>query len=243
MKSFPLITAHTGCMDTPTNSLLSIETGISYGADIIEDDIHVTRDGILVLSHDDTVRLENGTESRISGMTFNELRDGVSTLIPTLEQALELVRNAGKIMNLDLKTDLCIAPVSDLVERLGLHDQVFLTGCEYESARKAQEHNPRLFKLLNADVRIFKTLSYTDAIRKTCDHARSAGCLGLNMPYQLVQPPLLEIAADYSLPVYIWTVNEEGQIKRFAEMGVRSITTKNVAAAARVKREVTGIGL
>ncbi|RED59358.1 glycerophosphodiester phosphodiesterase [Cohnella lupini] len=243
MKSFPLITAHTGCMGTPMNSLLSIETGISSGADIIEDDIQVTRDGILVLSHDDTVHLANGTENRISGMTFNELSDGLSTPISTLEQALELLQNAGKMMNLDLKTDGAIVPLSDLIERLGLLDQVFLTGCQYASALKVQMHNPRLNKLLNVDVRIFQTLSYVDAIRQTCEHAQSAGCIGLNVPYQLVQPLLLELSADYKLPVYLWTVNEEGLFRQFAEMGVRSITTKDVAAAIRVKQEVTGIGL
>jgi glycerophosphoryl diester phosphodiesterase len=243
MKSFPLITAHTGCMDTPMNTLLSIETGIAYGADIIEDDIRVTRDGILVLSHDDTVRLTNGTDSRISGTTFNELSNGLSAPIPTLERALELVQNAGKIMNLDLKTDECIGPVSDLVERLGLLDQVFLSGCEYERAHKAMEYNPRLNKLLNTDIQIFTTMSYTDAIRKTCEQAQSAGCFGINIPYQLVQPPLLDMAADYSLPVYIWTVNDEDQIRTFAEMDVRSITTRDVATLMRVKREATGIGV
>lgn len=243
MNNFPLITAHTGCMDTPENTLLSIETGLVYGADIIEDDILVTRDGVLVLSHDDKVRLADGTEGLISDMTLSELNEGLSASIFTLEPALKLIADAGKVMNLDLKSDDCIGPVSDLVERLGLLDRVFLSGCEYGRARKAMQYNPRLNKLLNTDVQMFMSLSYMEAIQKTCQEARSAGCFGINIPYRLVEPMLLELASDYGLPVYIWTVNEEKQMRHFAEMGVHSITTRDVAALVRVKREVAGCEL
>lgn len=243
MNNFPLITAHTGCMDTPENTLFSIETGLVYGADIIEDDILVTRDGVLVLSHDDKVRLADGTEGLISDMTLSELNEGLSAPISTLEPALKLIADAGKVMNLDLKSDDCIRPVSDLVERLGLLDRVFLSGCEYGWARKALLYNPRLNKLLNTDARMFMSLSYTEAIQKTCQEARSAGCFGINIPYRLAEPILLELASDYGLPVYIWTVNEEKQMRHFAAMGVRSITTRDVAALVRVKREVVGCEL
>lgn len=243
MKDFPLITAHTGCMDTLENTLFSIETGLDYGADIIEDDILVTRDGILVLSHDDKVRFADGTEGLISSMTLSELNDRLSTPISTLGPALDLIVNAGKVMNLDLKSDDCIGPVSELIERLGLLDRVFLSGCEYGRAQKAMQYNPRLNKLLNTNVRMFTSLSYIDAIQNTCKDARSAGCSGINIPYRLVEPMLLELASDYGLPVYIWTVNDERQMRHFAEMGVSSITTRDVAALVNVKREVAGYEL
>ena len=48
----PLITAHSGCMGTPQNSLASVEKGIACGADFIEVDLNFTEDGTPVLSHD-----------------------------------------------------------------------------------------------------------------------------------------------------------------------------------------------
>ncbi|OQP06094.1 hypothetical protein B1691_17245, partial [Geobacillus sp. 47C-IIb] len=51
----PLITAHTGCMNTPPNSIESILEGIKAGADIIEVDVRATKDGVAVLLHDEKI--------------------------------------------------------------------------------------------------------------------------------------------------------------------------------------------
>ncbi len=75
MKTFPLITAHTGCMGTPDNTLRSVESALKHGADVVEDDIRITRDGVLVLAHDDAVSLPDGTRYSISQMTYAELSE------------------------------------------------------------------------------------------------------------------------------------------------------------------------
>ncbi|QWU16915.1 glycerophosphoryl diester phosphodiesterase [Paenibacillus sophorae] len=238
MNAVPLITAHTGCMNTPDNSLLSIETGLANGADIIEDDIRVTRDGTPVLSHDDAVRLANGSMGRLSQMTISELNEGQSIPIVKLEQALHLVRNSGKTMNLDLKADECIEPVSELAKKLGMIDRVFLSGCEADRARKAKHSSPRLRKLLNVNSGLFLNGSYTEAVLQTFQDAESAGCFGINVPYRLVEPYLLEKAAESGFQIYIWTVDEEKDMRLYAGMGIHSITTRNVADLVRVKKEL-----
>jgi len=72
-KPFPLITAHSGCMNKPDNTLVSTEIGLNLGADVVEDDIRVTRDGILVLAHDDRIHLQDGTRYSIAKMNYREL--------------------------------------------------------------------------------------------------------------------------------------------------------------------------
>jgi len=236
MNEFPLITAHTGCMGAPDNSAESASLGIAHGADIVEDDIRATRDGVLVLSHDDDIELTDGTTGSIAGMTLAELNARMDTPLQLLEPVLKSVVDAGRRMNLDIKADDSIAPVSELVDKLGFTDRVFLTGCEFSRAIQVSECHPRLRKLLNIDVRVYRSLPYPEAVRKMCEQAREAGCFGLNLPYQIVQPSLLEAAKDAGLDVYIWTVNEESQMSSFAQMGVRSITTRNVDVLARLKR-------
>ncbi|AHV95574.1 glycerophosphodiester phosphodiesterase [Paenibacillus sabinae] len=242
MNAVPLITAHTGCMNTPDNSLLSIETGLANGADIIEDDIRVTRDGVPVLSHDDAVRLADGSMGSLSHMTISELYENLSIPVVKLEQALHLVRCTGKTMNLDLKTDECIEPVSELVKRLGLIDRVFLSGCEADRARKAKHSNARLRKLLNVNAVRFLAGDFTEAVLQTVQDAKSAGCFGINVPYRLVEPYLLEKAAEYGLQIYIWTVDEEKDMRLYAGMGVHSITTRNVTDLVRIKKEMLAEG-
>ncbi|BCG57299.1 glycerophosphodiester phosphodiesterase [Paenibacillus sp. URB8-2] len=242
MNAVPLVTAHTGCMNTPDNSLLSIETGLANGADIIEDDIRVTRDGVPVLSHDNEVRLADGSVGSLSQMTISELNESLSIPIVKLEQALHLVRCAGKTMNLDLKTDDCLEPVSELVEQLGMIDRTFLSGCEVDRARKAKHSNSRLRKLLNVDASLFLARSYTEAVLQTLQDAESAGCFGINVPYRLVESYLLEKAAEYGFQIYIWTVDREEEMRLYAAMGVHSITTRNVADLVRVKKEMLAEG-
>lgn len=96
-----LIVAHRGGAGmAPENSLLCIEKGIQVGADMVEIDIHMTRDGELVVCHDQTIdRTTTGT-GRIADMALDEIRQyylvdklGKATKerIPTLKEVLELV--------------------------------------------------------------------------------------------------------------------------------------------------------
>lgn len=236
MNEFPLITAHTGCTGTPDNSAESARTGIAHGADIVEDDIRATRDGILVLSHDDGVTFADGTEGSVCGMTLAELNARMDRPLQLLEPVLKYVVDAGRRMNLDIKADDSIEPLSEMIDKLGFTDQVFLTGCEFPRALTVSKCNPRLRKLLNINVRNFADTPYPDAISEMCEQALSAGCFGLNLPYQIVKPALMEAARDAGLEVYVWTVNEELEMRTFARMGVRSITTRNVDVLARLKR-------
>lgn len=237
MKSFPLITAHTGCMGTPENSLESVRKGLLFGADIIEDDIRITRDGTLVLSHDDQVALTGGRTGKLSAMTISELDDRMAAPLVRLETALRIVKEAGKRMNLDIKADECLEPVFALIDRLDMADQVFLSGCEYSRAVKADGYGRRIPKLLNVDADSFRCLPYADAARQACEEGRNAGCFGLNVPYRLVRPELLELADRQRLSVYVWTIQDEEEMKRFAGMGVQSITTKDILALQSVKAE------
>lgn len=245
MISFPRITAHTGCMGTPDNTLTSIETGLRLGADILEEDILITADGILVLSHDDQVFTADGGEYCISQLSFAELSkldikahngtpDETIRILP-LDSLLTYLQGASVRLNLDLKSDACVEPVSLWIEQNQLLEQVFLSGCEIDRAHLVWRVNPRLQKLLNVDAAIFMANSYTDAAHQICKDAVSAACFGLNLNYRVVQPELLKIAGGYGLDVCIWTVNEEAEMKRFIEMGVHSITTRHVSALIQLK--------
>ncbi|CAH1223087.1 hypothetical protein PAECIP111891_05450 [Paenibacillus allorhizoplanae] len=245
MKTYPLLTAHTGCMGTPDNSLLSIETAFHSGADIVEEDILITADGVLVLSHDDSVCSVDGTAYKISRMSYAELSKleikahngspGETIRILSLESVLPILKASGKIMNLDLKSDACIEPVSRFVEQNELIEQVILSGCETLRAQAVDRTNPRLRKLLNVDTSLFLTLNEREAVRISCEQALSANCFGLNVNYRIVGPELLQAAALHELDVYIWTVNTEDEMKHFMEMGVESITSRNISALVQVR--------
>ncbi|MDD9268048.1 glycerophosphodiester phosphodiesterase [Paenibacillus sp. GCM10023248] len=240
MEVFPKITAHTGCMGMPDNTRRSLEAGLRSGADILEEDLLLTADGVLVLSHDDLVRLADGTERLISQLSFAQLSElevrahggvpGEMMKVLPLDAILPFCEAPGIAMNLDLKSDACVEPVAAWVEQHGLTQRVLLSGCELERALLVQQVNPQLRKLLNVDPAVFTAHGYMDAVRLICEDAVRAHCFGLNLNYSVVRPELIRFAAKYGLEVYVWTVNDEPLMKTFIAMGVHSITTRNVAA-------------
>lgn len=239
MKPFPLVTAHTGCMGMPEHSLASLRAALEQGADVYEDDIRVTSDGELVLAHDDEVLLSDGRVGSIAGMTLQQLNDGLAKTLTKLTDILPIIRSSGITMNLDIKTAGSLERVFRLIEKSELIEQVFLSGCESAVALEADRHGRHIRKLLNVDIASFQSLPYVDAIVKACEDAVAAGCFGLNVPYQLVASEMIHVAESSQLAVYVWTVAEEDDMKRMADMGVASITTRNVAELMKVKAEWT----
>lgn len=247
---FPLITAHCGSMNTIDHTLVSVQTGLKLGADVVEEDVRVTKDGIPVLAHDDEWVTVDGLKLSIAQMAFEELselqfevthREQRETIqICRLEDMLPLIKASGKVVNLDLKVDESIGPVASLVKQYGMLEQAFLSGCEMDRAMLAKRLNPEMPKLLNTDTNLFRTLPYRDAMVQTCEDALAASCFGINIHYKIVSPELMDYATSLGLPVYVWTVNEEELMRQYADLGVASITTRNVAALVHLKQKMLG---
>lgn len=237
MNPFPLVTAHTGCMGCPDHSLASLRAALAAGADIYEDDIQVTRDGRLVLAHDDEVSLTGGQQGRISELTLAELDEQSAEERIRPEAVLRWMKKTGRTMNLDIKSAACLEPAAAMLVRLEMTDQAFFSGCEYALALEADRIARQIRKLLNVNIDSFLTSPYSDAVARACDEGRSARCLGLNIPYKLVRPELLVAARQAGLAVYVWTVSDPADMRRLAGMGVDSITTRDVTALLAVKAD------
>ncbi|MCK9861026.1 glycerophosphodiester phosphodiesterase [Paenibacillus sp. ATY16] len=242
-QSFPLITAHAGSMNTEAHTLRSVQIGLELGADVVEEDIRVTRDGIPVLAHDEEWFTVERFNVNIADRSYAELTEwhaesekGTVPPLLKLEDILPLVQASGKIVNLDLKVDAAIEPVAALVRKFGLSQQAFFSGCERERALLAQRLQPEMSKLLNTNVELFKTLPYREAMIQTCADAREASCTGVNIYHGILRQEFVEYAAGLGMPVYAWTVEDEELMRQYAEWGVRSITTRNVASLIRVKQ-------
>lgn len=132
-----LVAAHRGAHDAaPENSLAALEAAIALGADIVEIDIRLTRDGVPVLMHDATVDRTTNGAGAVADMTFAafsalRLRDGQGRLTdmhpPTLANALAAAK--GRILvDLDLKTR-DMAPILGRVAEAGMLDEaLFFSG-------------------------------------------------------------------------------------------------------------------
>ncbi len=223
----------------------SIISALNSGVDFVEEDLLITADGVLVFSHDDLVQTADGSAFRISQTSYKELSGlelrahhgapGETFRLLSLEEILPILKDSGMKMNLDLKSDACVEPVSSFIIENELIQQIILSGCETERAIMVNHVNKELRKLLNVDSSLFASTSYSEAVRISCEDAKRANCFGMNVNFRLVDAGFLQMASRHGLDVYVWTVDEESQMKRFIEWGVQSITTRNISALLNLR--------
>jgi glycerophosphoryl diester phosphodiesterase len=115
----PLIIAHRGRdASTPENTLAAFRRSISLGISILETDVRRTKDGEFVLLHDSTVDRTTNGHGRIGDLTLAQVQKldaGSGEQVPTLRDALRLVRGTGASLLLDMKPGTPLEPVLELV--------------------------------------------------------------------------------------------------------------------------------
>ncbi len=129
------VIAHRGCWrHGPENSLTAIRACAAMGVDMVELDVRKTRDGVLVLMHDETLDRTTGLTGRLEDHTYADLQQtrlrqgagGDASLtdetVPTLQQALE-ADHGRALINLDLKEDLYTEAL-DVIAAAGAQDRV-----------------------------------------------------------------------------------------------------------------------
>lgn len=151
-----LLAAHRGCWRlAPENSLGAIAKAIENRIDIVEIDVHSTRDGVLVLMHDSTVDRTTNGSGKVSKLTLAALKklrlkeakggsrnELTSETVPTLEEAFKLGK--GKII---FNLDKCWKErdnIMKLARKCGVDDQLIFKGsCSPEEADRWLAKQPK----------------------------------------------------------------------------------------------------
>ena len=153
-----MVIGHRGCAgDAPENTLLAFERGLEQGAAILETDVHVTRDGVAVLSHDPDVARTTNATGLVADYPFSELQrldaghrfeqDGAHPFrghglcIPSLAAALTAFPDAR--FNLELKADRpgAVEQTLAVIADAGAAERTLVTA---ENGRIMQELHHRL---------------------------------------------------------------------------------------------------
>jgi len=246
LGAYPLgaveIIAHRGAShDAPENTLPAFQLGWEQGADANEMDIHLTRDGRIVVIHDADAKRTTGAGDTVSGRTLDELRrlDAGSwkgaqwkgTRLPTLDEALETVPE-GKRVFIEIKCGREVLPALEGVLNASgkKPEQLVLIGFNYATMKEARKRFPqhRIYWLASyeADKRTGKRPDIDTLIRK----AASAGFDGLNLHFEFpIDREFVAKVARAGLRLYVWTVDDPAVAARLAAAGVDGITTNRPA--------------
>jgi len=213
-----VVVAHRGLSPGyPENTLSAFRRAIELGANVIEVDLQATKDGVIVLLHDDTVDRTTNGQGFVSDYTFAELRqldagsyagsEFVGEPIPTLEEALDLVIPLGRQLLLDVKDSnaLDCKAVVRLVEQ---HDAVLdvIVG-----ARSVED--VRLFRSLNPNIRLLGFIPGATDI----DEFVAAGADIIRLwPRWIRMYPFVDKAHELGKPV--WVTSEMAGREELAEL-------------------------
>ncbi|MBQ6698999.1 MAG: MBL fold metallo-hydrolase [Oscillospiraceae bacterium] len=143
--------AHRGASEyVPENTFLAFYTGVYMGANGIETDVHVTKDGVAVLFHDDTLDRVTGVSGEVTERTYEELqklfvtKNEFSDKIVKFEDFLDRFSFRDLTFAIELKQKGTAKQVADIIRKYKIEDKVVITSFDFESLCDMSEYAPEL---------------------------------------------------------------------------------------------------
>ena len=140
------IMAHRGFSGKfPENTLLAFKEAIKLGVDSVELDVHHTKDGVIVVSHDKDLKRCAGKPGEITQLTYAEIQTydlPQQQKVPTLKEVLECLTPSKLKINIEIKGEDTEQPTYDLVTQLHLQDRVCYCSFRLSALQKLREISP-----------------------------------------------------------------------------------------------------
>ncbi|MGH4140196.1 glycerophosphodiester phosphodiesterase [Clostridium sp.] len=214
----------------PENTLISFEKAIEMGATGIETDVQLTKDGILVLIHDEMVNRTTDGEGLVKDYTYKELNklDAGSWMgekfagakIPTVEELIYLTLDSDIVINFEIKNGIVIyedieQKLIDLIYKHKINHKVILSSFNHYSIAKCN----KISKAINTGV------LYMEGIYKPYNYASTVGAKAIH-PYVLaINEEVIKETKKHKTQINVFTVDDEEKMKFLLDMKVDGIIT------------------
>jgi glycerophosphoryl diester phosphodiesterase len=218
--------AHRGASGTfPENTLSAFRAAVDAGADMCELDVQLSRDGAVVVIHDETVERTTDGRGEVAELTLAELKrlDAGAKFkggavrgeqIPTLDEVFSVT--SGKCgLNIELKAGGLEHQVAQIMQARNALGDSIVSSFDWEYLKKIQLLNPNVRIGLLTDEKPVDLMMNAVAMRA---HA-------INPRYDIVTADLCTAAHQRGLKVYTWTVDKESTMRELMECGVDGIMT------------------
>lgn len=222
-----LVTAHRGdSKNAPENTMAAIRLAVENQADIIEIDVRQTKDGVIVLMHDESLLRTTGVDKLVGevnydfvasldpGSDFSE--DYAGEKIPTLREALEFGRENDIFYNIELKPEDYypgyVENVVSLIEEYEYVDNCVVASSDQDVLMKTKMLNPdiKTICILHVVYGNFQDMEFVD---------------GYSVRHNFVNKDLVSKIHSFDKEIYVWTVNTETLTKKLLLLDVDSIIT------------------
>ncbi|ENK1242898.1 glycerophosphodiester phosphodiesterase [Clostridium sporogenes] len=225
------ILAHRGASAyAPENTMVAFKKAIDMNADGIELDVHLSKDGHIVIIHDEKVDRTTNGKGEVKDFTLDELKkldagfwfsdEYEGERIPTLEELLKLINNTNIYLNIEIKAGYRIYPnieekVIDMIEKYKILDRVIISSFDHYSLVRVKEIN----------LNIKTGMLYEAALYEPWDYARSIKVEALHPNYITLTKEFIDKANINNLEINPYTVNDENDMERLIKSKVTSVIT------------------
>jgi glycerophosphoryl diester phosphodiesterase len=241
----PAIVAHRGGARLwPENSLTAFRGAIGLGVDLVELDVHQTKDGEVVVVHDPTLDRTTTGRGAVRDHTWADIekvavRGTADERPPRLAEVLALLRPTRVGLLLEIKTgpgDERYPGVEErvlaLLQESGLTDRTTVMAFEWAVLER--------LRALSSTVRLTGLLAQRGAERAggvpaLVPRLRALGVNDLGMERTLLTPEAVRAAHAAGLTIGVWTVNEPDELARTLAAGVDYVTTDQPDVALRLR--------
>jgi len=229
------VVAHRGASeDCPENTMAAFRQAETEGADRIELDVQLTRDGRVIVMHDETIDRTSTGRGAVAEVAITDLEgldagswfssDFASEPIPSLEDVLAWTASSGMHLNIELKNhrgdlearQLARAVVALLGEDESALAEVQISSFDRAAVAEAADACPRCDVAL-----LWEANDDEDPLEVVAE----TGADSLNLSHRYVTARLVSEAHRSGVPIRVYTVNDEADIRRAMALGVDAIIT------------------
>ena len=255
----PLIIAHRGASAfAPENTLAAFKRAIDDGAEGIEFDVRLAKDGVPVVFHDATLSRVSSERRLLSHFTSAELQKTdvgswfnrhrpehanesfSDETVSTLNQVLDLLKDYKGLIYIELKcrkTEIgqISKAVCETIENSPLLPQIIVNSFQLETLPNVRRLCP---EAQTAALFAPKILTILRKEKRLIEIASEIGVNQISIHFSLATLKLMKSAEKRNLPVTIWTADKPRWVRRAAELRIGAIITNNPARLLAVKAEI-----
>lgn len=256
MPSPPFILGHRGAsVVAPENTLAAFSRAISDGADGIEFDVRLSRDGVPVVIHDATLKRTGLIDRLVSELTAAELREidvgswfaGTkkatfrSEKLPTLTQVFELFSGNSGLLYIEMKCDkdegpLLAAEVVRLTRKASMAERVVVESFDHAAIVAVKKMDSGIRTAALFEPKLTRPISTVRRLRMV-DTALGLGADEIALHHTLAGVRAVEKARQAGLDVVVWTVDDPTWIVRAQALDIKALIANDPASMLRHRNQ------
>lgn len=230
-----IVIAHRGASAyTPENTLIAFEKAIEMKAEMVELDVSISKDGVPVVIHDETIDRTTSGSGTVGSFTLEELKsdyeygkwfgeDFAGETIPTLEEALLLMKDQI-LVNIEIKSEAVtdqaeggiVQKSLEIVRRLDMQEQVIFSSFDYRVHRQLEQLDPQMPKAILYERSQSGDLLPSELVEKYKVDA-------FNCSHKQLSDEWLNDLKSNDIPFLVYTINDEDRMKEVIRSGARGI--------------------